>query len=405
MSLESIQKWLEQYPFVAENIKFLGILILAYIAYLITKKIVISGIGKLTSSTKTEWDDILLNERFLRKVAFITPLIIINYSAYLIPQIQGPMQRISQALIALIILLAVGSVISSVTEIYEKSPKFKEKPIKGYAQVVKIILYIFGAIMIIGLLTGQSPWTLLGGIGALTAVIILVFRDTILSFVASIQISSYDLVKVGDWIEVPKFGADGDVVDIALHTIKVQNWDKTITVIPTYKLIEDSFKNWRGMREIGGRRIMRAIHLDQSSIKFCDKELIEKFKSYHLIRDYVEKKETEIAKWNEERKLDTSKMINGRRMTNIGTFREYLKAYLRSRSDVNLNLTFLVRQLPSGPEGIPIQIYLFANTTAWVEYEDIQSDIFDHILAIVPEFDLQIFQRPTGNDFKNISKS
>ncbi len=404
MSLESIEKWLEQYPFVAENIKFLGILLLAYIGYLITKKIVIRGIKKLTSSTKTEWDDILLNERFLRKIAFVTPLLIINYSASLIPQIQSILQRFSQAFIALIILLAIGSIITSVTQIYEKSPKFREKPIKGYAQVVKIILYIFGAIMIIGLLTGQSPWTLLGGIGALTAVIILVFKDTILSFVASIQISSYDLVKVGDWIEVPKFGADGDVVDIALHTIKVQNWDKTITVIPTYKLIEDSFKNWRGMKETGGRRIMRAIYLDQSSIKFCDKEMIEKFKGYQLIRSYVEMKEAEIAKWNEEKKFDTTRMVNGRRMTNIGTFRAYLKAYLQNRNDVNLNLTFLVRQLPPGPEGVPIQIYLFTNTTVWVEYEDIQSDIFDHILAIVQEFDLRIFQNPTGSDFKNLSK-
>ena len=219
---------------------------------------------------------------------------------------------------------------------------------------------------------------------------------------ASIQISSYDLVKVGDWIEVPKFGADGDVIDISLNVIKVQNFDKTITIIPTYKLIEDSFKNWRGMTLSGGRRIKRAVYIDQSSIKFCTEDMLTRFEKFYLIKDYIKQKKQEVKKYNEEKGIDNSVIVNGRRLTNVGTFRAYLKAYLIQREDINKDLTFLIRQLPTGPEGLPIEIYVFANTTAWVEYEDIQSDIFDHILAVLPQFELKIFQNPTGSDFRNL---
>ena len=238
--------------------------------------------------------------------------------------------------------------------------------------------------------------------GALTAVILLIFRDTILSFVASIQISSYDLVKIGDWIEVPKFGADGDVIDISLNVIKVQNFDKTITVIPTYKLIEDSFKNWRGMTLSGGRRIKRAVYIDQSTIKFCTEEMLTRFEKFHLIKDYINQKMEEVKKYNFDKGIDNSELVNGRRLTNVGTFRAYLKQYLMQREDINKNLTFLIRQLPPGPEGLPIEIYVFANNIVWSIYEDIQSDIFDHVLAVVPQFELKIFQNPTGSDFKKI---
>lgn len=263
-----------------------------------------------------------------------------------------------------------------------------------------IILYIFGSILIIGNLVGESPWAILTGLGALTAVLLLLFRDTILSFVASIQITSYDLVKVGDWVEVPKYNADGDVIDISLNVIKIQNWDKTITVIPTYKLIEDSFKNWRGMTLSGGRRIKRAVYIDQSSVKFCSAEMLSRFSKYTLIKDYLEIKQREIGEYNRAKNFDESVLVNGRRLTNLGTFRAYLIEYLKQRDDIRMDLTFMVRQLSPGSEGIPIEIYIFTATTDWTRYENIQADIFDHILAVVPEFELSIFQNPTGSDFK-----
>ncbi|WKZ70273.1 MAG: mechanosensitive ion channel [Melioribacteraceae bacterium] len=403
--IEDINNWLEQYPFLKENIVFVGVILLAYVAYLITKKILMRVIKGFVKKTKIEWDDILLSDRVLRRISLVAPFLVIINFAYLVPTFAGLIQRFSTILIIFFILLTISSLLTGIVEVYEKIERYKDRPIKGYIQVVKIIMFIFGGILIITTLTGQSPWAILGGLSALTAVIILVFRDTILSFVASIQISSYDLVKVGDWIEVPKFGADGDVIDIALHTIKVQNWDKTITVIPTYKLIEDSFKNWRGMQLSGGRRIKRSIYIDQNSITFCTDEMLERFGKYQLIKDYLDKKKNEVKKYNEEKKFDTTQLINGRRLTNVGTFRAYLKEYLLKREDVNKGMTFLVRHLPPGPEGLPIEIYVFATTTKWAEYEDIQSDIFDHIFAVVPQFELRIFQNPTGNDFKSLSGS
>ena len=237
----------------------------------------------------------------------------------------------------------------------------------------------------------------------MTAVLLLIFRDTILSFIASLQITSNDLVRVGDWIEVPKFGADGDVKDIALHTVKIQNWDKTITVIPTHKLIDETFKNWRGMAQSGGRRIKRSVLMDIESIKICDDALVERLKKIHLITDYVQDKLLELEKYNVEQQVDTSSPVNGRRMTNIGTFRAYVVAYLRQHKKIHRQMTFLVRQLPPGPNGLPLEIYVFTNDTAWANYEAIQADIFDHILAVVPEFDLRVFQNPTGRDFSSLS--
>lgn len=401
--IEDIKNWLEQYPFLEENINLLGVFILAYIVYIITKKVVLRVIRSFVKRTKTQWDNLLLNEKVLKRISLIAPFLVIVNFAYLAPDFQVFVSRFSTAIIILLIILTISSLLNGVVDVYDRIEKYKERPIKGYVQVVKIIIFIFGAILIITSLTGQSPWAILGGLGALTAVIILVFKDTILSFVASVQISSYDLIKKGDWIDVPKYGADGDVIDIALHTVKVQNWDKTITVIPTYKLIEDSFKNWRGMQQSGGRRIMRSIYLDQNSIKFCDEEMLSRFEKFQLLKDYITKKKEEVKKYNEEKKFDTTQLINGRRLTNVGTFRAYLKEYLKQRDDVHKNLTFIVRQLQPGPDGLPIQIYVFATTTAWVQYEDIQSDIFDHILSVVPLFDLQIFQNPSGKDFRSLT--
>jgi len=401
--MEAIKNWLVDYPIVLAIIQVVGVIFLAYLAYIIVKKLLISGVQKIVQKTKTEVDDILLNESILKRIAYVAPILVISQFLYLLPDIEDILQKFTESLIVLLFLLIIGSLINAGNELYEKSRNYERRPIKGYLQIAKIIIYILGGIAIIGLLTGQEPWAVLTGVGAFTAILILVFKDTILSFVASIHISAYDLVRVGDWIEVPQYKVDGDVLDVALHTIKVQNFDKTIVVFPTNKLLEGSFKNWRGMQKAGGRRIKRSIHIDLASVKFCTQDLLAKFKRIELLKDYILLKEEEIDKDNKKKNIDTSETVNGRRLTNIGTFREYLKAYLKNREDINSGFTFLVRQLTPGPSGIPIEIYVFADTINWVKYEEIQSDVFDHIFAVISEFELNIFQNPTGKDFRFIS--
>lgn len=402
--IEAIQKWMEQYPVLAEMIKIAGILLLTIISYFITKKIIIVAVRKFVKSTKNEYDDILLNDKLLKRISYIPPIIILNQFTVFQSEFDSVLDNILEAVIILIFVLSINTLLDALVEISMRIEKYKNRPAKTYAQVLKIIISIVAGIIIISLLLDKDPWGLLAGMGAFSAIVLLIFKDTILSFIASIQISNYDLIKVGDWIEVPSLGVDGDVMDMALHTIKVRNFDKTITTVPTNKLIEISFKNWRGMQETGGRRIKRSINIDLSSIKFCDTEMLNKFKKFQLIFDYIEDKKKELEKYNDEEGFDTSQLINGRRLTNVGTFREYLKAYLKHRKDINNGLTFLIRQLNPGPEGLPIEIYVFANTTNWAKYEDIQSDIFDHILSVVPEFDLKVFQNPSGSDFKRLSK-
>lgn len=403
MDLEIIKNWFTQYPLIYALIQIVLVILLAFTAYLVVKKLLVSGIHKIVQKTKTEVDDILLNEAILIRIAYIAPILVLSQFLYLIPAIEDVLRKFTESVIVVLFLLIIGSFINAGNELYEKSRNYERRPIKGYLQIAKIIIYILGGILIIGLLTGQEPWAVLTGVGAFTAILILIFKDTILSFIASIHISAYDLVRVGDWIEVPKYNVDGDVLDVALHTIKVQNFDKTIVVFPTNKLLEGSFKNWRGMQKAGGRRIKRSIYLDISSVQFCDDRLINKFKRFQLIKEYIKNKELEIVKSNTSNNVDSSEVINGRRLTNIGTFREYLKAYLKSREDINSNLTFLVRQLTPGPNGIPIEIYVFSNTIQWAKYEEIQADIFDHIFAVIVEFELKIFQNPTGKDFNMLA--
>jgi len=395
----------EKFTWLNNNIKFLLAFLIALISYFLMKNVILKILRKLIHSTKTEIDDVLFNWRVLRRVSYLAPLLILRLFTYLLPNLQSLLNGLIDSLVILTFVTTLSAIFNSLSDHYEKTDKYKERPIKGYIQVVIIFIYIFGIILIIGSLLGESPWTILTGLGALTAVLVLVFRDTILSFVASIQISSYDLVKVGDWIETQKFGADGDVIDISLNVIKVQNFDKTISVIPTYKLLEESFKNWRGMKMSGARRIKRSVFIDQSSIKFCTEEMLDKFEKYQLIKNYIKEKREEINKFNQEMNFDNSVLVNRRRLTNIGTFRAYLIEYLRQRKDLRKDLTFMVRQLPPGSEGLPIEIYIFTSTTDWLEYENVQSDIFDHILAVIPQFELSIFQQPTGQDFKGIQKA
>ncbi|MDX1482753.1 MAG: mechanosensitive ion channel, partial [Woeseiaceae bacterium] len=294
------------------------------------------------------------------------------------------------------------SQLSAGNAITDRPEMARSRPLTGFVQRLQIVVWIYGGDMIIAALLDRSPLLLLSGFGAMTAILILVFKDTILSLVASVQLTAQDMVRVGDWIEMPQFGADGDVIDVQLHTIKVQNWDRTITTIPTHKLISDSFRNWRGMTESGGRRIKRAIHLDVTTIRFQTAEEIERFRRFVLLEDYIAAKEKELADYNDALKKKVDDDVNFRRLTNVGTFRAYAFNYLKNHPQVHGDMTLLVRQQEPGPEGLPIEIYCFTNTTAWADYEGIQSDIFDHLLAIVPEFGLRLFQKPSGADFASL---
>ena len=404
MSFDQLTDLTEKYPWIIEYSKALAVLVLSLVMLYIVKRSLLKILTKLVHRSKSQLDDIILKEGVFRRIAYLVPAIVIYNFAHLFGAAESLVRSLVSAYSIWIVLLVIDSVLSSIIEIFDERATEKKINLKSYIQISKIFIYVVGIIVIIAVLIGQSPVVLLSGLGALTAVLLLVFRDTILSFVASLQISSYDLVKVGDWIEVPKYGADGDVIDIALHTVKVQNWDKTITVIPTHKLIEESFINWRGMSESGGRRIKRAVYIDKTSIKLVDPEMLNRFKRFQLISGYLEKKVEEIKQYNIEHKVDEEELINGRRLTNVGVFRNYIKAYLQNHPKIHNELTFLVRQLAPGQYGLPIEIYVFSNDTKWANYEELQSDIFDHILAVVPFFDLKVFQNPTGGDFQRIAR-
>ena len=371
-------------------------ILFAYFLFLVTNRIILRSIAKIFRRTSTTFDDILLEQKVFHKLPYLIPLIFLYSLREVVPFFKT-MDRFLIALIALIILISLNALINAINDLYKKSRFADKLNIKSYAQVVKLIINSVGIIIIAALLAGKSPIYFLSGLGALTAVLILVFKDTILSLVSSVQISSNDLFKIGDWIEAPQFGADGNVIDIALHSVKVQNWDKTICVVPTNQLINSSFKNWRGMSESGGRRIKRSIKINMKSIRFCSDSMIEKFKTIHLLKDYMEEKLKEIEGYNIDKKIDEADEVNRRSLTNVGTFRAYIKFYLKNNAKIHNDMTFLVRQLAPQSDGLPIEIYVFSNDTDWINYEAIQSDIFDHLLAILPEFELEVFQNLTGN--------
>ena len=396
MNIEAIQHLFNISSYQAQLVAAAGVLLLSFILYLITKNILLKVILKLSKKTKTLWDDKLMERKVFDKLNYIIPLLIIYFSASLFPIFTVMIERSAKALIVWFTVLAASSFLSAVNDIYITYKTSQNKPIKGYLQIIKIFFFIIGFIVILGIVLGKSPWIFVSGLGAMTAILLLIFKDTILSLIASLQISFNDLVKVGDWLSVPQYNADGDVIDIALHTVKIQNWDKTISVIPTHKLIDGTFKNWRGMQESGGRRIKRAINIDISSIKFCDDEMLKKFEKFEFLQNYLTSKKKEISEYNSANKIDTSELINGRNLTNIGTLRAYISEFLKHHPSVKKDMTFLIRQLASGSSGLPIEIYIFVNDIEWANYEAIQADIFDHILAVVPEFDLRIFQYPSG---------
>jgi miniconductance mechanosensitive channel len=397
--LEQWLGYLDQIPYGRRIAALVGLVVIATIAYVIAKRIVLRIVQAIIKRTKWEWDDVIEERGVFNALAWIAPALIAYYAAYTFgEEAEGIVQRLLLAYILAVLIMVFGRVLDAGNLIYNRTDRAKELPIKGYIQVIKLIAVLIGVIVIFATLLNQSPWGLLSGLGAMTAILLLVFRDTILSFVASIQIATNDMIRIGDWVSMPQFGTDGDVVDIALHVVKIQNWDKTITSVPTKAFIESSFKNWRGMTESGGRRIKRAIALDASSIRFLTDEELANLSKIEVLKPYLEEKKSALAEANAGKKLEDSP-VNGRRLTNVGTFRAYVTAYLKTNPKLHDDMTFLVRQLEPGPKGVPIELYVFSNDIAWANYEAIQADIFDHLMAAVPEFGLRMFQEPTGYDF------
>jgi len=389
---------------VAQLAVLVAIAVLSLIANFVAKKLILGWAKFFAGRTQNDWDDIAIRHGVFHQLAHLAPAVIV----YLLLPVALPdtstllraLRRLVLTYMVVVGTLAVDAALSVVVEVYERLPIARVRPIKTYVQVMKIALFMVMAIIAMAILLGRSPWGFLTGLGAMTAVLLLVFKDTILGFVASVQLIANDMVRRGDWIEVPKFGADGDVIDISVATVKVQNWDKTISMIPTYALITESFKNWRGMSESGGRRIKRAIYIDMNSIGLCSEQQLDRFERITLIAEYVRTLRREIGDYNAAHKLDMREVVNGRRMTNLGTFRAYVAAYLRQHPHVNKEMTMLVRHLAPDANGMPLEVYVFCKDKTWAVYERVQADIFDHLLAVLPEFGLRVFQSPGGADVR-----
>ncbi|MEZ5655178.1 MAG: mechanosensitive ion channel [Sphingobium sp.] len=402
--MESLYLTFKAQPLWAQSLIGLILLALAAMAAnFIIKKVILRAAAPLLD-TRSQTAD-----KAAARLANVVPALIISHGIAFIPNLPAGVlivvQNVAHASIIVSVAFALSGALNYVNEVYQRRPEAQTRPIKGYIQVLKIVIFAGAAILVIAALMDESPLLLLSGLGAMAAVLMLVFKDTILSLVASVQLSSNDMLRVGDWIEMPQLNADGDVVDIALHTVKVQNWDKTITTIPTHRLISESYRNWRGMQESGGRRIKRSLFIDQNSIRFLNPEETGTVSRFRLLKEYLASKDDEIRRWNEGALLGECDPINARRITNIGTFRAYVIAYLKAHERITKDMTMLVRQLSPTPQGLPLEIYCFANTVAWGEYEAIQSDIFDHLLAIMPEFGLRIYQEPSGLDLQAIRLS
>ena len=380
--------------------------IISYVTNLIVKKILIRSIRLVIKKTKTVWDDALVENKVFISLSHIAPAIVIYLTTpYIFEDFAGAIPyifRLVNAYISTVLIIVIINFLNTLKYYSENTKLFKDNPLDSYFQLVKIAIYIIGGIIILSFLLNKSPLYFFSALGAMTVVLLLIFKDTIMGFVASIQLSANDMIQIGDWVSMPKYGADGDVIEMNLTTIKIQNWDKTVTTIPTYAFISESFKNWRGMSESGGRRIKRSLNIKVSSIKFCTLEMLERFKKFQLIKDYIEEKSNKIEEYNKENKIDKSYLINGRHLTNIGIFRVYAEAYVKNNPDINLNMTCMVRQLIPTEKGLPIEIYTFSNRQEWVTYEGIMSDMFDHLIAAIPEFELEVFQNPTGTDFRKL---
>lgn len=396
---------LSHYPWLEMFVSLTILILFAAIANFIAKRIIVRGVRHLVTKFKSPNQSIFAQHSVIKKFANIVPAVVIMNGIATVPHLTQKfitfVEMGAQAFIFLTLALTVSELLNIFNLIYQRNPKSRNKPIKGYLQLVKLILFVVCGLMILGTFLKKDVFTLLAGFGAMAAVLMLVFQNTILSLVASVQIASYDMVRIGDWIEMPSLNADGDVIDISLHTVTVQNFDKTYTTIPTNKLVTDTFKNWRGMSNSGCRRMKRSLFLDQSSVHFMTDEEQQKLKEFLLLDQYLDAKNSEIEEFNKH--LSNQSHYNKRRLTNIGTFRAYVEFYLRQHKGIAQNQTIMVRQLQPTSQGLPLEIYAFSNTTAWVSYEAIQSDIFDHLIAILPEFGLRVYQAPSGHDLQRLT--
>lgn len=402
--IQSVRDWSDQYPWLEMLTSLAILLAVAFIANFIAKQVVVRGIRKLITRMKFKHSDVISQHSVIRRIANIIPAIVIMNGIITVPHLSEKLivfvQMLSQAFIFLTIALAISEFLSVFNIIYQQNPKSRNKPIKGYLQLVKLIIFIVCALMILGTFLKKDVFTLLAGFGAMAAVLMLVFQNTILSLVASVQISSYDTIRIGDWIEIPSLHAEGTVIDMSLHSVTIENFDKTFTTIPTNKLVTDTFKNYRGMQQIGARRIKRSIFIDQQSVHFMDHDEYQKLKRFLLLDHYLDEKQSEISAFNQQ--LEDESVYNQRRLTNLGTFRAYIELYLRKHPNIAQNQTIIVRQMQPTSEGLPLEVYAFTNTTVWKDYEAIQSDIFDHLFAIIPEFGLKIYQAPSGSDMQQL---
>lgn len=386
-------------------IAFAIILIIAFLADAVCRKILLEVVARLVKQTRATWDDIIFDRKVMIHLSrMVAPIIIYVFIpvafAETSPSTMAFIQRVCLIYVIIAFLSFVNSLLKAVYTVYSEKEHLRNRPLKGMLQTVQVILWFVGGIIVVSILINKSPVSLLAGLGASAAILMLVFKDSIMGFVSGVQLSANDMLKVGDWIAMPKYGADGTVIEVSLNTVKVRNWDNTITTIPPYLLVSDSFQNWRGMQESGGRRVKRSINIDMTSVRFCTPEMLAKYRKIRLLKDYVEQTEQVITDYNREHDIDNSILVNGRRQTNLGVFRAYLTAYLKSRPDINQNLTCMVRQLQPTDHGIPMELYFFSAIKDWVPYEGVQADVFDHVLAIIPEFDLQVFQSPSGRDFQ-----
>ena len=384
------------------------ILAIAFLGDAICKHVILTTVTRLVKKTKATWDDVVFDRKVMIYLSHLVAPIILYILLPLAISNAGLLTfilRICMIYIIAVFLKFISALLSALYHVYSEREQFRDRPLKGLLQTVQVILFFIGGIIIVSILIDKSPMVLLTGLGASAAVLMLVFKDSIMGFVSGIQLSANNMLKVGDWIEMPKYGADGTVIEVTLNTVKVRNWDNTITTIPPYALVSDSFQNWRGMQESGGRRIKRSIRIDMNSVKFCTPEMLAKYRKIRLLKDYIEETEKVVEEYNKEHGIDNSVLVNGRRHTNLGVFRAYLTNYLRSLPAVNQDLTCMVRQLQPTEQGIPLELYFFSSIKAWIPYEGVQADVFDHVLAIIPEFDLHVFQNPTGEDFRALSRN
>jgi len=378
------------------------VLLLAWLVNLIAKRVILQAVAAFVRHTQFSWDDALLEAGVFSRLSHLAPAMVIN--AFLpdvlgeSPEVLAGVHAAVNIYLTFIWVSVFFAVLDAVLALTRKNERLARMPVKGFMQAVKLVAALVGLILVLATILDKSPVYLLSGLGALTAVLLLIFKDAILGFVAGIMISVNEMVRIGDWIEMPKAGADGDVIDVSLTTVKVQNWDKTITTIPSYDLISGSFKNWRGMFESGGRRIKRALQIDMRTVRFADEAMLERWRRLELLAGYLDEKQREVSEANRQGDVDLSVRGNGRRLTNLGTFRAYCVAYLKAHPKIHQNMTFLVRQLAPTEHGLPLEIYVFTNDTKWATYESIQADIFDHLLAVIEEFDLKVFQQPSGHD-------